>query len=92
MALQILENNGAFQLKGIVNATTTRSLIIKVEHVFKKYNKVSINNDQVSLIDQKGVEAFKTLMSFALKNNYDFSILGKGSKDLYEDFHTPLAA
>ncbi len=92
MALQIIENNGAFQLKGIINATTTRSLIIRVEHVFNNNNKVSINNDQVSLIDQKGVEAFKTLMSIALKNDYDFSIIGKGSKDIYEDFHSPLAA
>ncbi|GER60151.1 STAS domain-containing protein [Patiriisocius marinus] len=92
MALQIIEQNGTFQLRGIINESTTRSLIIQFEHLVQKGHKITISTDQVSFIDNCGVEAFKTLMAIALQNNSEFSIIGKGSKDIYEDFYSTIAA
>ena len=92
MALQIIEQNGTFQLKGIINESTTRSLIIQFEHLVQEGNNITVSTDQVSFIDNCGVEAFKTLMAIALKNDSEFSIVGRGSKDIHEDFYSTIAA
>jgi len=89
MALQIIQNNGTFHLQGTLTKSTTRSFIIQFEHLVQNIKNVTINNDRVSKIDKSGVEAIKTLIAIALRNESEFSVVGKGSKDIYEDFLTP---
>ena len=86
MALQILENKGTFHLEGSLNASTTRSFIIYFEHVINTIKNVKVNIDDIKEIDESGVEAFKTLIAIALRNNKFFVIIGDGSKDIYEDY------
>mgnify|MGYP000035324952 CR=1 FL=1 len=86
MSLQILECNGTLYLKGILNLTNTSPLITHIERVFKNTKEVTINIDQVREIDRSGVTAFKTIYSSAQKENKQFSIIGHGCKDIYEEF------
>lgn len=92
MTLQIIPNNGTFHLQGNLTKSTTRSFIIQFEYLVQNIKNVTINNDRISKIDKNGVEAIKTLMAIALRNGNEFSVVGKGSKDIYEDFLTPIAA
>ena len=86
MALQISENKGIFYLRGSVNTETARSFIIYFEHMINTINNVKVDIDNIKRIDYRGVEAFKILISISLKNNKSFSIVGNGSKDIYEDY------
>lgn len=92
MALQILEENGTFQLHGSLNATTTRSFISHFEHIINTVKDITVDIDHVSSIDASGVEAFKILMATAFKSNHVFSIIGNGCKDIYEDYKSSFAA
>ena len=76
MALQILENNGTFELCGSLNTTTSRSFIIHFEHIISTLNNVTVNIEKVSGIDASGVEALKTLLAIALRTNNKFSVIG----------------
>lgn len=92
MALQILEQNGTFHLQGTLNSNPSRSLIIQFEYMMQKIQNLTINIDKVSRIDASGVEALKTLMAIALRNGNELSIVGNGSKDIYDDYYAPMAA
>jgi ABC-type transporter Mla MlaB component len=86
MALQILECNGTFHLKGALNVTTSNPFITHFKHVLKNTKDVTINIDQVKEIDRSGVTAFKTIYSSAQKDNKQFSITGHGCKEIYDEF------
>lgn len=92
MALQILEENGTFELHGCLNTTTTRSFIIHFEHILNTEQEVTVNIDYVNAIDSSGVEALKTLMAIALRTNTMFSVIGNGCKDIYQDYKSSFAA
>lgn len=85
MALQISENKGTFNLIGKINETTSRSLIIHFEYLLSIKRSVKLNIDGVNEIDVNGVAALKTLYGHALIYNKDFSIIGNGSKDIYDE-------
>lgn len=86
MALQILECNGTFYLKGALNVTTYTPFITRFEQVFKNTQDVTINIDQVKEIDRNGVNAFKIIYTSAQNDNKEFSITGYGCKDIYDEF------
>ena len=87
MALQILENNGTFYLKGNLNAATSRAFIIHFEHIIDRFKNVTVNIDKVKEIDANGVAAFKRLLTNALKKHKKFFVIGNGSKDIYNEFN-----
>ncbi len=92
MALQILENNGTFNLQGSLNATTTRFFIIHFEYLINSVKDVTVDIGELKNIDSNGVEALKTLMAIALRNNNVFSVIGDGCKDIYDDYRSSFAA
>jgi ABC-type transporter Mla MlaB component len=87
MALQVLENNGIFHLKGNLNATTSRFFIIHFEHLIETFKNVTVNIEKVKEIDANGVAAFKILYANALRKHKMFSIIGYGCKDIYDEFN-----
>ncbi|MFC4633541.1 hypothetical protein ACFO3O_06460 [Dokdonia ponticola] len=92
MALQILECNGTFYLKGALNLTTSYPFIHHFENVLKSTKEVTVNIDQVQEIDRSGVDAFKTIYCNAEKEHKQFSVIGNGCKDLYDEFrYSPVA-
>ncbi len=86
MALKILENKGVFYLKGKINNTTTRDFIIHFDYVLDATENVMINVDKIDEIDAEGVEAIRTLMRIAEKNNKTFSIVTHCDKEIYDNF------
>lgn len=92
MALQILENNGIFELEGSLNTETSRSFIIHFEHIINTVKNVTVNIEKVIEIDSRGVEALKKLLNIALRTNNKFLIIGYGCKDIYDDYKSSLAA
>lgn len=92
MALQILEQNGVFELHGSLTTNTARSFIIHLEHIINTVKNVTVDIDHVRSIDASGVEALKTIMAIALRTNNIFSIVGYGSKDIYQDYGSSFAA
>jgi anti-anti-sigma regulatory factor len=91
MALQILKQNGIFQLQGNLTTATTRSFIIHFEHIISKVKNVTVNIDNVNIIDASGVDALKTLIAVALRSNNIFSVVGDGCKDIYDDYRSACA-
>ncbi len=92
MALQILECNGTFYLKGALNLTNSNPLITHIERVFKNTKEVTINIDHVQEIDRSGVDAFKTIYHSAQKENKQLSVIGNGCNNLYDEFiYDPVA-
>lgn len=92
MALQILEQNGAFELHGSLTATTTKSFIIHFEHLINTVKNVTVNIDHINAIDSSGVDALKTLIAIALRTNNIFSVIGNGCRDIYEDYKSSFVA
>ncbi|MFT4780420.1 MAG: ABC-type transporter Mla MlaB component [Psychroserpens sp.] len=91
MALQILKQNGIFQLQGNLTTATTRSFIIHFEHIINKVKNVTVDIDRVHIIDASGVAALKTLIAIALRSNNIFSVVGYGCKDIYDDYRSVCA-
>lgn len=87
MALQITQQNGTFLVNGQLNSSTTRSFIIHFEEIIELHTNVVINIDEITEIDENGLEGIKTLTAIALQNNKMFSVIGNGSKDIYQDFN-----
>lgn len=87
MALQITEQNGIFLVNGQLNSTTTRSFIIHFEYLIEQSNDIVINIDGVTEIDEDGLKGIKRVTVIALQNEKTFSIIGNGSKDIYQDFN-----
>lgn len=87
MALQITAQNETFLLNGGLNLSTTRSFIIHFEHIIEQHDNIVINIDEITEIDEDGLEGIKSLIATALQNQKMFSVIGNGCKDIYQDFN-----
>jgi anti-anti-sigma regulatory factor len=92
MALQILENNGVFELEGPLNTTTSRFFIIYFEYIINTLKSVTVNIEKVNAMDASGAESLKTLLAIALRTNKKFLIIGNGSNDIYNDYKSTMVA
>ncbi|WP_369049426.1 hypothetical protein [Tenacibaculum sp. UWU-22] len=88
MALQVLKKEGIFYLKGKINTLNSRSFIILFEHNIRQLKKTVVNIDSVVEIDKEGMKAIRILNAIALKKKKMFSIIGFGSKQIYDDLST----
>jgi anti-anti-sigma regulatory factor len=83
MALQIIENNGTYELLGNLNTQTSRSFIKHFEFLINTLKDVTINIDKITAIDATVVKALKKLIAISLKNNSKLDIIGQGCNDIY---------
>ena len=86
MALRITEDNGIFEAAGPLNASTSESFRNHLERIAAKYKKVTINIDKVDYIDASGLSLLREFYLNGLRYNRDFSIIGYGCKEIYEQF------
>ncbi|WP_052467068.1 STAS domain-containing protein [Psychroserpens damuponensis] len=86
MALQILEQNGIFNLHGRLTTATSQSFLNHFKNIITSVNDVTINIDKVSEIDATGMSAIRVLYDNALQYNRNFFIIGNGCKEIYEEF------
>ena len=92
MALQITENNGILFLKGDLNTSTSSLIVSYFENMFKSKQKITLNIDYVNSIDRTGVNTITNLLSKTVNNGDYFSVIGNGSKDLYDEFFSQQVA
>jgi|TARA_B110000977_G_scaffold70275_1_gene95405 ABC-type transporter Mla MlaB component len=92
MALQILENKGNFYILGNISCENVFSMKQYIEAVFKKTKYVTIDITQVTKIDIQGVLILSKIYKDALLAKKVFTIIGVGSKDLYDHFSSHKSA
>ncbi len=86
MALTIKERNGAFCVKGGINAATVNSFKTHFNYILDTYGNLTLDIDGVTEIDANGMSALRTLYINAYLKKQDFSIIGYGCKEIYDDF------
>ncbi|MDP5100551.1 MAG: hypothetical protein NWQ09_04425 [Nonlabens sp.] len=92
MSLRIKKEKGVYNLSGVLNANTSKCLIQHINLLLDYEYKVVMNIDDLRLMDQNGVAAFMTIMSFALRQDKMVEISGKGFKDIYDEYRYQVAA
>lgn len=88
MALQILENKGNFYVQGKIVGKNVKALQAHFEYVLENKEQVTININNVDEIDFEGVCALTEIYKKALLSKKDFTIVGIGSKDMYDHFRS----
>jgi ABC-type transporter Mla MlaB component len=92
MALQILEQNGTFELHGSLTNTTVRSFIIHFEHIIQTVKKVVVDIDKLKHMDASGIEGLKTVRAIALREHKILSIVGYRNQAVDKDYKGAFAA
>lgn len=87
MANRIKENNDVFILQGKITSSTGDQLTTHLEHLLSLNKKLTINIDEVTEIDEKGILVLFQIHIYALRYNYCFSIVGQGCKEIYDQFN-----
>ena len=88
MALQILENKGTFYIQGKITCANVQAMKLHVEYVLEKKKHVTIDITKVTKIDIDGVLTLTKMYRKALLSNRIFTIVGVGSKDMYDHFNS----
>jgi ABC-type transporter Mla MlaB component len=88
MALQILENKGKFYIQGKITSDNVFAMKLHIESILEKRKYVTIDITKVTEIDIDGVFALTKIYQNALRTNRIFTIIGVGSKDMYDHFNS----
>ena len=86
MALNVTDQNGTFAASGPINATTSESFRNHLNNIIEKYRNMTINIDGVNQIDAAGLSVLKEFYLRGFRYNRDFSIVGYGCKEIYNEF------
>ncbi len=86
MSLKIKKVKGVYQLSGILNSDTSSCLINHINLMLSYEFEIDLNIDGLRSIDENGVAAFMTIMSFALREDKKVHIIGNGFKDIYDEY------
>lgn len=86
MVLKITEQNFVFVVEGPINAITSESFQNQLNIIMDNYKKVTINIDKVNQIDGIGLSVLREFYLNGLRYNRDFSIVGFGCKEIYDEF------
>ncbi|MBL4605319.1 MAG: STAS domain-containing protein [Flavobacteriaceae bacterium] len=86
MALLIKNLKDIFYLKGTLNQTNSSSLRKYFEALFTINSSITININEVSRIENSGVECLKFLHKKSKEEKKKFIIVGLGSEDIYDQF------
>ena len=92
MALRFRHQGDTFLVEGNINATTLKQFKNHIEFLLLYCKSLTLNMDGVETIDGNGIQVLKELYTASLLSNKKFSIIGKGSKEIYSDFQSINAA
>lgn len=91
MALEIIQKEEIFYLKGQLNVISKLAFITHFNQLFRKQNKITVNIEDVNDIDKQGLQVLFFMMEKAEKYNKTFSIVGYGCKEIYDQFNQKVA-
>ncbi len=86
MSLKITEKLGVFYVEGKINSLTSQIFINHFKYFINEIEFIIININSVNQIDEDGLKAINKIKTIAHKKFKTFSIVGKGSKKIYEYF------
>ena len=92
MALEIINLDEAFEIKGILNKSNVEKFQLHFKDIFNTTNQLVINIDELESIDNEGVSAFEEIYKQSIQNHKRFYITGLGSRDMFEHLRTIDAA
>ena len=85
MALTIRENNGIFLVEGAINTSTRKNFQKHCETLLNAFGELTIHIENVTEIDESGINAIQSIYKNALKLNRGFMVIGNISKYIYDE-------
>ncbi len=86
MALQIINDQGIFKIKGKISTKNAKSLQSHLEQLLATTDTIILCLDQVKKIDTYGVHVLTHLYKEAMNNNTIFHIIGRENKIIKNAF------
>ncbi len=86
MALKIIEKKGNFLIQGSITGYNVQAMKVHFEYILRKRNQLTINISDVTEINSDGLLAMSKMHNYALLSKKIFTIIGKGSKEMYAYF------
>lgn len=86
MALEITRNDNTFKVEGKINTSTSSYFKTHFIITLNSINGLIIDLNKVTEIDACGLQALKSIHEKAIMWKKPFSIIGKGSKEIYNEF------
>jgi len=87
MVLLILEKKGNFYIQGKITSDNVFAMKLHIEYILEKRKYVTIDITKLTEIDIDGIFALTKIHQHALRTNKIFTIIGVGSKDMYDHFN-----
>lgn len=84
MALEIINLDETFAIKGALNKTNVEKFQSHFEDIFNHTNKLVINIDELKSVDSEGVLAFENIYRQSIQQQKRLFITGLGCRDLYD--------
>ncbi|WP_274473992.1 STAS domain-containing protein [Mangrovimonas aestuarii] len=88
MALEIVNHNEAFEVKGSLNKSNVKKFQSHFKSILKRNNRIVINIDELENVDSEGVSAFEDLYKQSRQLQKKLYITGFGCRDMYEHLRT----
>ncbi|OEK08159.1 hypothetical protein A8C32_01475 [Flavivirga aquatica] len=85
MALKITQQREIFLVEGTLNMLTALNFKNHVESVMEHCDDLVIDIDNVTEIDNNGMEAIRSIYEKTLESNKKFYVVGAGCKEVYDD-------
>jgi ABC-type transporter Mla MlaB component len=92
MALKIKKLNSFVKLEGNLNRLNVHILQTEFQNIFEESDQVTISIEDLDGIDRYGVNALAKLHNESILKHKKLSIIGLGSKELFDHFRSNDAA
>lgn len=86
MAFQISNNQGIFEINGLLNAQNVNSMSNYFEALIESTRIITISLDKINDIDKAAVKVLGSLYKKAITNNKVFYIIGSENKKVRDLF------
>jgi len=92
MDLKITNHKNFFKISGVLNKENMVIFNNEFKDVYERITDLTISVEEVESIDRFGVAALTELYNQSKVNNRSMSVIGFGSKDLYNHFKSQVTA
>lgn len=92
MDLKITNCNNYFKIRGTLNKENLALFHEKFNNVFERISDLILSIEEVESMDRHGVKALTELYNQSKEKNRSMSVIGYGSKELYNHFKSEATA
>ncbi|HLT53485.1 MAG TPA: hypothetical protein VKZ97_06330 [Flavobacteriaceae bacterium] len=87
MNLEITCYNNLYKVSGVLDRRSISLFQKEFRKIFDKVNSLTLSIEELESIDRYGVMELTRLHNESITQNKKFAIIGRGNKDLYEEFN-----